>query len=315
MKIGLALGGGGAKGYAHLGVIKVLEQAGIKIDLVTGTSIGALVGAIYAAGKHRDLEREVKDLKITDIPGLLSPSWCLSGLFSGNSVFEILGDLIGVDAFSDLLLPFSAVSTDIYSGERIVHSSGSVQSAVRASASIPGIFTPVELNNRVLVDGGLVDPVPVQAAYEMGADFVIAVDLFGHTPNPAAKLGLPNDDGWPTPIKTSLGYLKSLADKLPWSQRLLGEGSEEVGKFENRSEKVPTRAPNLLDIVECTLAHSQRILTEYRLQASPPELLIQPDVTMIDMLDFHRAEIGIGQGVTAGNSCLDQLKAALRQAS
>ena len=176
-KIGLALGSGSARGLAHLGVIRAIEDAGIKVDFIAGTSMGALIGAIHAAGKLDELEAAFRtfDWKMTaSFFDVVLPK---SGLLDGAKVSELVRAHIHADTIEMLAKPFAAVATDIVSGEEVVIRSGDVIEAVRASISVPGIFTPVRSNGRILVDGGLTNPVPVSAVRAMGADIVIAVDL------------------------------------------------------------------------------------------------------------------------------------------
>ena len=178
-KVGLALGGGAARGLAHIGVLAVLEKEGITIDIIAGTSIGAIVGALYAQGKDASQVKKVfLDLARHKLTRFIDPSLPRSGLIKGKKFKDLLASLIGGDIkFSDLRIPFACVATDIETGEEIVIARGSVPEAVRASISIPGIFTVVKKGGRYLVDGGLVNPVPVNLAKRMGADFIIAVNV------------------------------------------------------------------------------------------------------------------------------------------
>jgi len=177
-KVGLALGGGGGRGMAHIGIIEVLEREKIPIDMVAGTSVGAAIGALLAQGKNAD---EMK---------LLARSWDWkhraraidltlpkSGFIAGKKVKEFLKSIIGDVQFSELKLPFACVATDVMTGEEVVINQGSVLEAVRASISMPIIFSVVKWQGRYLVDGGLVDPVPVSVLKDMGADFIIAVNV------------------------------------------------------------------------------------------------------------------------------------------
>lgn len=299
MKIGVALGGGGAKGFAHIGVLQVLKDAGVQIDVIAGTSIGALVGAVCAAGSLHHLEREALDLKITDIPGLLSPSWCFSGLFTGANAFELLNDLVEVEQFAELPLPFATVSADLYTGETVVHRAGRIHEAVRASAAIPAIFTPVMLDGRVLVDGGTVEPVPVAATRQLGADIVIAVDLFGGgSPGPSQAPRI-EDSSWPTSVRSSLAYLRSIASKLPWVDQRQDEPQDD--------RPAEPRMPNILEVIDGTLAISQKMLTEFRLALHPPDLLIQPDLSSVGMLDFHQGARAIAEGRRAASSEVERI--------
>ncbi|MDP2729905.1 MAG: patatin-like phospholipase family protein [Dehalococcoidales bacterium] len=177
-KIGLALGSGAARGLAHIGVLEALEKAGIPIDMVAGTSIGALIGAFYAQDK--DVNR-IKDIAMTlgarKLAFLMDPGLPRTGFIRGRKIGAILRSAIGDIEFGDLRIPFACVATDIASGEEVVIRQGLVWEGIRASSSLPVIFSLVKRQNRHLVDGGLVNPVPVSILRDMGADFIIAVNV------------------------------------------------------------------------------------------------------------------------------------------
>ena len=186
----MALGSGAARGLAHIGVLEVLQRESIPIDMIAGASAGALIGAICAQGKDCSL---VKDLAISiDLKRMISlvdPVLAKSGLIGGRKVINLLRGIIGEDVkFEDLKIPFACVATDIITGEEVVIRRGSVLEAIRASMAIPGIFTIVKLNDRYLADGILVNPVPVNVVKEMGADFVIAVNVVPHLNERASYL-------------------------------------------------------------------------------------------------------------------------------
>ncbi len=177
-KIGLALGGGAARGMAQIGVLEVLEREGIPIDMIAGTSAGAAIGALFAQGKSarqiRELATEIGWVQFFSLVDLALPK---SGFIEGAKIKELLKSVIGDIDFSDLSIPMACVATDIESGEEVVINQGPVLEGVRASISVPVIFTAVKREDRYLVDGGLVNPVPVSTVREMGADFVIAVNV------------------------------------------------------------------------------------------------------------------------------------------
>lgn len=175
IKIALALGGGAAKGFAHVGVIKVLEANGIVPDIITGTSAGSVVGSLYAAGYNASqLEKIAAQLDQSNLT-----DWTLSshGFIKGEKLQSFINTQVHNRPLEKLARPFGAVATDLDSGQRVVFRLGNTGQAVRASASIPNVFVPVEIQGHRYVDGGLVSPVPVSAAREMGADLVIAVDI------------------------------------------------------------------------------------------------------------------------------------------
>ena len=174
--IGIALSSGGAAGLAHVGVLEVLAEAGIEIDSVAGTSAGAMVGAAFAADHLVGFRDRFLGLNRRQLMRLFDPTWTGGGLFGGRRAMELIGPFIG-ENIEDLPRRFAAIATDLSSGRRAVLSSGPVHDAVRASAAIPGVFTPLASNGRLLVDGALVDPIPVQAARDLGANFVIAVSV------------------------------------------------------------------------------------------------------------------------------------------
>jgi len=178
-KIGLALGGGAVRGAAHLGVLEVLEQEGIRPDCVAGVSAGSAMGAVYCAGLDLDeMKRLALGLRWRKLGRIVHPRL---GFFDGRRLEKYVEEIIGPLQFEDLGIPLATVAADIVRGELVVLKEGSVVVAVRASCAIPGIFTPVERGGQVLVDGGILNNVPVSVAREMGADYVIAVDLFPPT--------------------------------------------------------------------------------------------------------------------------------------
>lgn len=176
-KVGLALGGGSARGLAHIGILKVFQEAEIPIDLVVGTSIGSLVGAVYAAGSNLDYVAGIS--RELDWKQILDPNFSRMGLFKGDKLQELVDVLVKRKSFKDLELPFAAAACDLESGHEVIIKQGSVAKAVRASCSLPGIFKPVHLAGKLLVDGGVCGRLPVAATRKLGADLVIAVDVGG----------------------------------------------------------------------------------------------------------------------------------------
>ncbi len=190
LRIGLALGGGAAKGFAHIGVIKMLEANGIRADVVAGTSAGSVVGALYASGMDPFQMQEqafgMDEAKIRDV------QFFSRGLVQGQKLQDYVNQLVGNRPIEKLKLPFAAVSTQLEDGHRTVFVRGNTGQAVRASSSIPGVFEPVTIGGRHYVDGGVVSPVPVDAARQLGADMVIAVDISTKADgsNPQGMLGV-----------------------------------------------------------------------------------------------------------------------------
>ena len=231
IKIGYALGGGAARGLSHIGVLKVLERHGIFPDIVTGTSMGALVGALYAGGiPVSDIEQLALRLDFKRLVLLADFTMPSSGLMGGKRVISLLKSIMGDLAFSQLKCDFACVATDITTGEQVVLREGSLIEAVRASISLPLIFTPVKIKGRYLVDGGLVNEVPVSVCREMGADYVIGVNAI------------------PEPSKMMLGSKKSLVTRIRDASKL---DKIRSGRKPSMLSSVPAQfLPSRIDDVE-----------------------------------------------------------------
>lgn len=276
---GIVLGGGGAKGFAHIGVLKVLVDAGFSFDAVAGTSIGALVGALYAADKLPELETQCLKIRLRDIPILLSPAWSVSGMFSGANVLELLTSVVKQKTIEELPKKFAAVAVDLDTAEVVTFTSGDIATAIRASIAIPGFFTPVCYEGRVLIDGGTADPLPVRAARDAGARKVLAVDLFGRRPERKTEIR----GGTQSRSLSALLNLRQL--------------------FSNYPEKLP----NLMEVIERTLSVVQNHLTRLQLRETPADFVIYPDLRHISPLDFHKAKEIIALGETAAQEALPEL--------
>lgn len=216
-RIGLALGAGSARGWAHIGVIRALEEAGIRADFVAGTSIGALVGAAYAAGELDRLEEWVRKLRVRDVVGLMDVS-LHGGLIKGERLFESARRDFADPPIEGLRTPFAATATTLHGGEEIWLRSGSALDAVRASISVPGLFPPVSRDGVLLVDGGLANPVPVSLVRAMGADVIIAVELG------SGVLGrlLPTDQASPSMLDVVITSMQVMQARIARS-RMAGE--------------------------------------------------------------------------------------------
>lgn len=174
-KIGLALGGGVVLGVAHIGVLKALEEKNVKIEYISGTSIGSLIGALYAFGKSvEEIEQIALDIKWSELYTITLSKFAL---LSNEKIGNLLLDNIGDVDFKDASIPFSVVTTDISDGKRVVLDTGDVNAGVMASTAVPGVFTPIEIDDKLLVDGGIVENVPIEAVRDLGAEYIIGVDL------------------------------------------------------------------------------------------------------------------------------------------
>jgi len=287
-RIGLALGGGSARGWSHIGVIRVLEQAGIKPDIVCGTSIGALVGAVYAAGELKRFEQWVLGLKISDVISYMDVSLS-SGLLKGERLMEFFRRDYVDRAIEDLSIPFAAVATSLKTGAEVWLRDGSTLEAVRASIALPGLFEPSLKDGAILVDGGLVNPVPVSLARAMGADFVIAVDLT------AGVLGQ----------KLNFDDHKDKSDdkNVEWITKLQDGLDALVPAFAQNE----TSLPSMLDVITSSINIMQIRITRSRMAGDPPEIIVAPHLAHINLLDFHRAKEAIEEGEQAMKAMLPML--------
>ncbi len=287
-RIGLALGSGSARGWSQIGVIRVLERAGISPEIVCGTSIGALVGAAYAAGEIERLHDWVKGLRWQAVVGMVDLKMN-GGLIEGGKLVEFFRAHFRDEGIARLPKAFGCVATELASGREIWLRDGAVIDAVRASIALPGLFTPVERDGRLLVDGGLVNPVPVSLCRAMGADIVIAVDLnwdlIGrrHRGAEESKAPGPGEAG---------GMFASMLAKLRAARRP-GEVPAE-----------PSDAPSLLEVLSTSLNIMQVRITQSRLAGEPADAMIRPRLAGIAAMDYHRAEAAIAEGERAAERSL-----------
>jgi len=302
-RVGLALGSGAARGWAHIGVIRALAEAGVEVDVVAGTSIGSLVGAAFASGKIDSLEMIVRELDWKRAIALFDVGISRSGFIDGRKVTATLRDHVESGDIADLRLPFCAVSTDLVDGSEVLIREGDIIDAIRASISIPGVFTPVRKDERLLVDGGLVNPVPVGVLREMGADYVIAVDL-NHgaagvgpidRPRPASPRGNGSGDG---SVRERLRLQLAAVGEMLGAQKLTGL-ADATQWFERES------VPNILEVVISSLNIMEMQITDMQLAKEPPDLLFRPDLGHLRPMDFHRGEEAIAEGYRAARAGLE----------
>ena len=289
-RVGLALGGGSARGWAHIGVIRALEEAGIHPSVVAGCSIGAVVGASYAAGRLDRLEAFARSLTKRRVVGLLDPRLPGSGLIAGNRLRARLAAELGERRIEDLPVRFGCVATEYGSGREIHLERGPVVAAVRASYAIPGLFPPVASEGRLLMDGTLVNPVPVALARRLGAGVVVCVNLNGDTGGPVAR---------EVPPAPRRGFLRVVRGRLP------GVDRREPG----------IAAPGIARVVLDAFNITQDRISRARLERDPPDVAIGPEVAGFGLFDFHRAAEGIALGHRAARAALPRIRAALEGAA
>lgn len=285
LKIGLALGGGAARGWAHIGVIYALNELGIKPDVIAGTSIGAVVGGCHIAGKLPELEVFARGLSRRRVFGLVDLNFSGSSLIGGNKLVNLLNDHLNETAIEELSQTFVAITTEMGTGHEIWLSRGPLVRALVASYALPGIFKPVQIDGRWLLDGALVNPVPVSVCRAFGARLVIAVnlssDVFGRgTVVPDMLNGL--EDG--ATIETDHVEKPPRRAERMLLRQLTGRGTDTPG--------IPAVMADAFNIIQDRISRS-------RLAGDPPDVTISPRVGKIGLFEFHRAAEAIAQGYEA----------------
>ncbi|MBW2631796.1 MAG: patatin-like phospholipase RssA [Deltaproteobacteria bacterium] len=302
-KIGLALGSGSARGWSHIGVIQGLREEGIPIDVVCGTSIGSVVGGALAAGTLDQLDEWVRDLSWSDVIGFMDVMFPRSGFIEGEKIINFFRKNFADPNIEDLSIPFAAVATDLMSGREIWLKKGSLMDAVRASISMPGMFAPFKQGGQWLVDGGLVNPVPVSLCRAMGADIVIAVNLNSY-------------------LIGKRGARKASRQKTPPEKReTTGKLREQLTSYLNSTIKkgksfIPAgfgsanadRSPSIFEVMATSTNIMQDRITRQRLAGDPSDLLISPRLAHIGLLEFNRADEIIREGKHALELMLPLLK-------
>jgi len=302
--IGLALGGGAARGFAHIGIIRTLIAHGIVPNIVVGTSIGAVVGGAYAAGHLDTLEEWARSLQPRNILGYLDIRLNGSGLIGGAKLAAQLEAAMGATLIEDLPTKFASVATEVRTGHEIWLTHGRIVDAMRASYALPGIFSPVMVGDRWLVDGALVNPVPVSAARAFGAEIVIAANLssdvfahsttiYSHGPAPEVAVVSTPEILDPTPPKRGFG--KFFSPERTLKREFFGGGGR----------------PGISTVMVDAFNIMQDRITRARLAGDPPDLLISPRVGQIGWFDFHRAEDLIAHGVRAAERAIESIQEAV----
>ena len=282
--VSLVLGSGGARGLAHIGVIHELEKHGFKIRAITGCSVGSLIGGFYCAGKLDVFEEWVCSLSEWDVVRFLDISLTArDGIVKGDLIMDTLRDLIGEQQIEDLPIPLTAVATDIVNRKEVWLSRGRLFDAMRASMAIPGVFTPKRINGQVLVDGGLLDPLPSAPATSDGTDLTIAVSLSGrdmkepYGPNPPDQ-----------PLSKIGRYRKSIDAFLDRVQDTLG--------METESKQHQERELGLTDIMLGMFDTMQGAIERYRLAAYPPDVLIEIPNNICQTHEIYKARALVAAG-------------------
>ena len=300
-RIGLALGSGSARGWAHLGVIEALKEAGIEPDIVCGTSIGALVGAACVAGRLTALRQWAEAATWREIIGLIDVRLTGGGVVDGKLVVEFLRGLGIGEPIESYATPYAAVATDLVTGREIWLQSGPIHEAVRASIALPGIFSPARIGGEWLVDGGLSNPVPVSVCRALGADLIIAVNLngdllgrrFEEQPDlpPSAPTRIPND------------FLNRVFSPLPAPLR------DQAAQIAQQLLPHGPFAPGYFDVLANSINIMQDHITRTRLAGEPPHVMLLPRLRDIGLMDYNRAN----EAIAEGRACVEQALPALRR--
>jgi len=284
--VSLVLGSGGARGLAHIGAIRALEEAGVKIEAIAGSSMGALVGGIYAAGKLDAYEEWVCSLEQTDVLSLVDWTFAGGGLIKGKKIIGKLEDLVGDTNIEELPIDFTAVAVDIDHGREVWLDRGSLFDAVRASIAIPGVFTPHRYRNRTLVDGGLLNPIPVAPTLRCMTDLTVVVDVNGP---PSARLR---------------------ASRKKEKDKEQGDGSvwDKLKDFMDNfsSEDKPSDSqPGLFAVMMRSLDTMEAAITRQQLAAFQPDLVVRIPKNACMVHEFHRAREVIDLGAKLAREAID----------
>jgi len=299
--IGLALGGGAARGFAHIGILRTLAANGIVPDVVVGTSIGAVVGGLYAAGRLDTLQEWGRSLQgMRNILGYLDIRLSGSGLIGGEKLATRLEDAVGQTLIEDLPIKFAAVATEVRTGHEIWLTRGRVVDAMRASYALPGIFSPVLIGDRWLVDGALVNPVPVSAARALGAEIVIAAnlssDIFTHSTTIYSHGAMPQPA---TPVAEEPAAKRRFPRFFSAEKAVKREFFGSAGR------------PGISSVMVDAFNIMQDRITRARLAGDPPDLLITPRIGHFGWFDFHRADELIAFGARAAERALESIQEAI----
>lgn len=297
-KLGLALGSGSARGWSHIGVLEVLAEAGIEPDIVCGCSIGSLVGAAYVAGQLPRLKEFALSLTWREIAKLLDVKLTGGGLIGGEDVRALLRRLDISKSIADYEKPFAAVATDLDSGREIWLREGPIEDAVRASISLPGIFSPVSHNKRWLVDGGLVNPVPVSVCRALGADIVVAVNLNGelvgrYEAQRRKAAAAANGNG---------EFVTRLVEQMPLPLRVPA-----AAILPKLGSQAPT-LPGYFDVLMSSINVMQDQITRARMAGEPPHVSLVPRLGDVKLLEFNRAAEIIAEGRACAEAALPMIK-------
>lgn len=311
----LVLGSGGARGYAHIGALEVLTERGYEVVAVAGTSMGAVIGGLYAAGKLDDYAEWARTLSQWDVRRLLDPVLPGPGLVKLERVIGRVSEMLEGALIEDLPIPFTAVATDVGAQREVWFTSGPVDVAIRASVAIPGVVTPIMVNGRLLVDGGVMNPVPMEPVIGVDADFTLAVSLSGPKERDRLRNSPAKESAAERPPNEWLDrFAKSAAGV--WENEFV---ASILARFAHDDDDEPTRPAfeppppglSLADVASMSLDTMSALVNRFRLAAQPPDVLVEVPGDAARTLDFHRAQELIDLGKELTVRALDDFEAGL----
>lgn len=280
------MGSGSARGWSHIGVLRALLERGIEPAVITGSSSGSLVAAAYASNQLDALELWVRSLTKIDVWRLLDATFTGGGVMRGNRLMRAVGEQLQDQAIESLQRRFGAVAVDLYSGQEIWIQKGSVLTAVRASSGLPGLFTPILHEDRWLIDGGVLNPVPVSLCRALGADYVIAVNL--NPPLARIETRKPSAKG---PARTAASL--STDDRTELVARWSGLLENFMSSLRTERE---ASEPRMIEVMYTTINIMQDQISRTRMLGDPPDLLVKPQLDSFHLMDWHRASEAIEAG-------------------
>ncbi len=301
-KLGLVLGSGSSRGWAHIGVLEALDEQGIEVSMITGASAGSFIAASYAGGGLAGIKTFALEMDWKRVLAYLDIAFPRSGFIDGKRVVELIKLYTMVTNFEDLAIPVQMVTTDMHSGEQIVLGTGSITEALRASMAVPGLVNPVQIQGHWLVDGGVVNPLPVDVCREMGADIVVAVNLNSER--------VSKDSGKQVSVEHrshSAGVeTKRLEVIKSWIEHYGSAGhavSTKIDRWFSRDEP----SPHIFEVLSSSLNIMQKKIEEMNLRTHPPDILIQPRLGDMNFFDFDHAEKAIQQGYRRGKEAIPEI--------
>jgi len=330
MRVAVVLGSGGARGYAHIGALQVLRERGFEVVALSGTSMGALVGGVAAAGKLDDYTEWSLSLTQREVFRLLDFALSSGGAIRAERIIAKVEEILGDIRIEDLSVPYTAVATDLAARREVWFQHGPVAQAIRASIAIPGVVTPIVINGRTLVDGGLINPVPIEPTSAVTADLTLAIDLSG-TRSPASPATPIKETSAPTPREEWTSRLRrsttevleserirTLASRFTVGHRRDSEAAEAVTTADEPAElataagipdehwEIGTTDIGVMSLLAMSFETMSSLVSRYRMAANPPDVLVTVPSNAVGTLDFHRAAEMIALGRYLTGEALDR---------